>query len=500
MRLCTARDAKALDEYTIGTLGVPSITLMERASSHLAREALRLMGENGSAAVFCGPGNNGGDGVGAAVCLTRLGKTVRVFLVGDDTRMTADTREMVSRLSTLGVGIERFPGAPGLTDYLKTCGAVIDAIYGVGFHPPLLGTALDACAAMNAAPVPVVSADIPSGVEADTGRVSDGSVLADVTVTFTLAKAGELVTPGALQCGELLVRDIGVSVPENFEFSAETFTADGFRPPKRRRDAHKGNFGRCLIVAGSAGYTGAPSFAARAAVRTGAGLVFLGVPESIYTIEAVKNDEAMVFPLPCDRKGRLTGAAFASVSEKLEKASACLVGPGLGLSPEIDGIVEAVLTSSSVPVIVDADGITAVGRNIDILRRAKCPVILTPHDGEFSRLGGDLAENDRLSAARGFAGEYGVTLVLKGYRTLSAFPDGTVYVNTTGNPGMAKGGSGDVLAGMMLALVGQGIELRQAVTGAVRLHGAAGDAAAAKFGECAMTPSDMIGAIADVTR
>ncbi|MGM9521533.1 MAG: NAD(P)H-hydrate dehydratase [Oscillospiraceae bacterium] len=503
MKLCTSAEARGMDEYTINTLGVPSITLMERASSHLAREAVHLLGENTNAAVFIGHGNNGGDGIGAAICLLDAGKSVRVFLVGNREKMTPDTMEMERRLNLLGADIEELPDTDDdLSQYLGTCSVIIDAIYGFGFHLPLKGEAIRACRLINSSDAMVVAADIPSGVETDTGFAASDAVMADVTVTFSRAKVGQFITPGALYCGEVLVRDIGVSEPEGSQKLTGTFAVEDEDVvlPVRRRDAHKGDFGKCLIIAGSTGYTGAASFASRAAVRMGAGLVFLGVPEHIYQIEAVKNDEAIVFPLPCDRRGRLSAGAADDILERLSKCSVCLIGPGLGISSDVDKIINAVIACSAVPLVIDADGITSVSGNIDILSKAKCPLILTPHDGEFARLGGDLISRDRLTAARSFASAHNVILVLKGCRTITAFPDGSAYVNTSGNPGMAKGGSGDVLAGMIASLIGQGLGLKEAVTGAVYLHGRAGDVCSAAFGEYAMTPSDMIGAIKDVTR
>ena len=279
------------------------------------------------------------------------------------------------------------------------------------------------------------------------------------------------------------------------------YVSDGdFTLPPRRRDAHKGDFGKVLIIAGSTSYTGAPSFASRAAVRTGAGLVFLGVPESIYAIEAVKNDEAMVFPLPSDGDGRVAPDALPAIRERLRRCTVCLAGPGLGISNGTFKTVYDIIEGSRVPVIIDADGITAVSANIDILDRARAPVILTPHEGEFIRLGGDLTAHSRLDAARGFAVRYNVILVLKGQGTVTAFPDGTAYVNCTGNPGMARGGSGDVLAGMIAAMAAQFNDLRFAVPFAVYLHGKAGDIAASKYGEYSMTPSDIIDVISDAAR
>lgn len=262
------------------------------------------------------------------------------------------------------------------------------------------------------------------------------------------------------------------------------------RLPKRVRESSKRDYGRLLILAGSRGYTGAPSFASRAAVRGGAGLVWLGVPESIYAVTAVKNDEAMPFPLPCDAQGRLTAEALPEVEARLERMSCLAIGPGLGRSAGVTEFVQGALAASRVPTVVDADALWALSRDTSSLEDAACPLVLTPHEGEFAMLGG-LLDGDRVASARRFASRWGCTLVLKGSGSVVAFPDGECYVNQTGNPGMARGGSGDVLTGLMAAMLCQ-LPFRDAVRAAVYLHGLAGDMAAGELGEYGMTPTDMI--------
>lgn len=262
------------------------------------------------------------------------------------------------------------------------------------------------------------------------------------------------------------------------------------RLPKRVRESSKRDYGRLLILAGSRGYTGAPSFASRAAVRGGAGLVWLGVPESIYAVTAVKNDEAMPFPLPCDAQGRLTAEALPEVEARLERMSCLAIGPGLGRSAGVTEFVQGALAASRVPTVVDADALWALSRDMTSLEDAACPLVLTPHEGEFAMLGG-LLDGDRVASARRFASRWGCTLVLKGSGSVVAFPDGECYVNQTGNPGMARGGSGDVLTGLMAAMLCQ-LPFRDAVRAAVYLHGLAGDMAAGELGEYGMTPTDMI--------
>lgn len=259
--------------------------------------------------------------------------------------------------------------------------------------------------------------------------------------------------------------------------------------PDRDPFGHKGSFGKVLLLCGSRGYTGAAYFAAMGALRCGVGLCYLGVPESIYAIEAVKLNEPVVFPLP-EREGMLSRQALPEILSRLEKMDAVLVGCGLGISPDTQAVVTAVLEQAKCPVIVDADGITALRRHKDILRGRKYPTILTPHDGEFARLGGPVGE-DRMETAAAFARDWNCILLLKGHRT--CITDGkTRYRNTTGNPGMATGGSGDVLSGILLGLLGQGVPPLEAAACGAWLHGKAGDLCADEMGQYGMLPTDML--------
>lgn len=259
--------------------------------------------------------------------------------------------------------------------------------------------------------------------------------------------------------------------------------------PRRDPEGHKGTFGKVLCVCGSVGYTGAPIFAGRGAVRTGSGLVFLAVPESVWPVAAVKSDEAMPFPMP-EAEGRLSLLAEESIRRRAESCDAVLIGCGLGRGWQTDALVRNLLTIEK-PMVLDADGLNALSGREELLQKRAAPTILTPHEGEFLRLGGDLSAG-REAAAAAFSEKYGVYLVLKGHRTVVAAPDGRLAVNGTGNSGMAKGGSGDVLAGMILSLLGQGCEAFAACCTAVWLHGRAGDLAAADKGERGMTPTDLL--------
>lgn len=272
----------------------------------------------------------------------------------------------------------------------------------------------------------------------------------------------------------------------------QTITGSRVRGILPRRDpaGHKGNFGKVLCVCGSVGYTGAPIFASRAAVRTGTGLVFLAVPKSVWPVAAVKSDEAMPFPLPETADGKLSLLAEESIRQRASDCDAVLIGCGLGRDWQTDALVRNLLSIEK-PLVLDADGLNALGQSVELLQKRTAPTVLTPHEGEFLRLGGDLSRG-REAAAAAFSQNYGVYLVLKGHHTLVAAPDGCMAVNGTGNSGMAKGGSGDVLAGMLLSLLGQGCEAYDACCAAVWLHGRAGDLAAADKGERGMTPTDLL--------
>lgn len=495
MVLSNSKLMRQADSEAINDLGVGSTFLMQNAAEHVgaAAQALARVPE---AYVFCSSGNNGGDGVGAAACLLRAGFQARVLLCGDRRKMSGDTREMVRRLGELGGRVEDFdPGEEGLDLKLKNTGVIIDAIFGIGLNREVTGPALEAIRLINASGTPVVSADIPSGVDADTGRIMGAAVRADVTVTFSMAKTGHFAEPGCTCCGRVEVRDIGIprSVLEQCRTDTHAMLDGEIRLPRRSPISHKGDYGKVLIAGGCVGYTGAPTLCARAAVRSGAGLVYLGVPERIYGVTAVKNDESMPFPLPCGEDGMFSPEGAARLLGKLRECDVLAIGPGMGRGKGAVDMALKVISECGKPAVVDADGLYALSRDMSVISRRSSPVVLTPHEGEFARLGGSL-RGDRVSAARKFASDYNCTLVLKGHRTIAAFPDGEAYISTHGNAGMAKGGSGDVLTGIIAAMLGQ-FEHKQAVKTAVFLHGLAGDLCRGEKGEYAMTAGDVIGTL-----
>ena len=497
LALSTAADMRRADERAIRERGIPSLELMERASKALAAQAAALSEDaEETVLILCGSGNNGGDGIGAAAELLRLGRPVRALLVGDRAKMTPDARAMAAALEEKGGVLEDYnPAAP-----LPECAVIIDALFGVGLDRPLRGNALTAVEAINASGARVVSADIPSGVAADTGEILGAAVKADVTVTFSMGKPGHFAEPGCTRTGRLVVIDIGIPADILADCDRGTYGLEVSDAALPRRDpiSHKGDYGRVLILGGCVGYTGAPSLCARAAVRAGAGLVYLGVPAPIYEITAVKQDEAMPFPLPAHGGGFAPGAAEGAL-ERLRKCDVCAIGPGLGRGEGASALVEAVLKGApaEMPLVLDADALNALAEHPEWLSGRTGPTVLTPHAGEFARLGGELT-GDRVESARRYATEHGCILLLKGHRSIAAFPDGRAYLSIAGNPGMAKGGSGDTLTGILAAMLGQfRSDPVKAVTTGLLLHGLAGDRAARWYGEYAMTASDLLEALPD---
>ena len=523
MKAATAEQMKRLDKRAIEERGIPSVRLMECAAKYVAEEVWEVLAAQNKktctlkkrsdrknaqerVAIFCGPGNNGGDGAAAARFLRKSGLAVRTFLVGKREKMTDDTREMERRLVELGGLLEDWNDSDEQKNWCENADALVDAILGIGLHGAVREDTAKVLKWMDSLGVPIVAADMASGIETDTGSVLGTAVHAARTVTFTCPKIGQFTGEGAFYAGSVKVCDIGI--PEDLlkeeayhtEIVEEALAASWL--PKRSWDGHKGTFGKVYVVGGSVGFTGAPVFAAKAAARTGSGLVFLGVPESIYPITAGMCMEAMPAPLP-GREGRISAEAIFQMRERLHACDAGLLGPGMGRGAEVSALVCKMLQQTEVPLVLDADALYAIKDRKEVLKaRAEkgLVTILTPHEGEFAYLGGELS-GGRLAAARRFAQEYGCVLVLKGPNTITAVPDGHAFLNTTGNNGMAKGGSGDVLGGMILSLLGQKaagkpeseIETAGKMTAlAVYLHGLAGDLCRAELGEFGMLPSDML--------
>ena len=489
-------DRRAQEEY-----GISGLTLMENAGRGCAEAIIAEFAGSRArrAVILAGKGNNGGDGYVIARLLREWGWQTATFVLARREEIVGDARVNLDRLQDGGIvfcpdmeELARYQGA------LRDSSVIVDALLGTGLRSEVTGLYAEAIEMINASGKPVVAVDIASGVDAGTGKILGCAVRADITVSFALAKLGHFLFPGGDCTGKLQVVDIGIppmiaDEAEGFEF----LDAATVKPLIRRRDrcAHKGDFGHCLIVAGSTGKTGAAAMAANSAVRAGAGLVTLAIPASLNAILEQKTTEAMTLPLPDSNKGFLGGEAKTAALAALAGKDALAVGPGISWHPETAQFVRDLLAEASVPVVVDADGLNALSEDISVLlRERKVDFILTPHPGEMARLAGietAAVEADRIGSAREFATRYNVYLVLKGARTIIAAPDGRVAINGSGNPGMASGGMGDVLTGVLVALLGQGMDPFFACRVGVFLHGFAADLTAADKGEIGMSATDV---------
>ena len=507
MKVANCEQMREIDRTAIEELGIPGIVLMENAALKVLEQIKDSESDitYKSIIIFCGKGNNGGDGFAVARHLFNMGANVLVVLLGDKKEIKGDALTNYSIIEKLGVKIVEVKDDTHLEEIaasLYLCDLVIDAILGTGTKGRITGVTGDVIQLINFSGRHTISIDIPSGINGDTGEICGDSVSADRTVTFVLPKIGLFSYPAADYVGKLIVADI--SIPNriiqaqniNINIVEKEYIKDLL--PVRRRDSNKGDYGSSFIVAGSEGMAGAAAMTALACLRTGSGLVTLGVPRTLSGILAAKLTEAMVLPLEDDENGVISVNSIVTIVDKANRADVVVVGPGLSGNESIISVTEAILSESYSPVVVDADGINALSTNINVLKQCKCPVILTPHPGEMSRLTGLTVQHiqaNRIEIARSFAQEWNVYLVLKGARTITAFPDGSIYINSTGNPGMATGGTGDALAGMIASLVGQGISIGDAAVAGVYLHGLSGDIAASSKGEYSLIATDLIEAI-----
>lgn len=502
-RAVTAQQMRLVEAEAAERFQVSAAALMERAGAALADEAAKLAGPAGRFFVLCGRGNNGGDGLVAARKLAQRGREVRVELLGDPEALRGDARRSFEALVAAGVrpGEVRQPGASLLGD------VVIDALLGTGLSrapDPLYAEAIARIRSFQALGAKVVAADLPSGLETDTGRVHAHCVRADVTVAFGYAKVGQLIEPGASVCGRLEVVEIGLP-PELEPAPLPVFLLEEqdarTRLPGRASDSHKGTYGHLLVVAGSDGRSGAAALAARAALRGGAGLVTLAARRGALEAALAHTPEAMGIALPGE--GPLGHRDLEALVAAAEGKSALVIGPGIPRGEDTGELLGDLLEHVAAPAVLDADALNAVGADLSILSRAQGPLILTPHPGEAARLLGRATseiQRERVEAARAVAEQRRATVILKGARSLIATPDSAVYVNPTGNPGMATAGMGDVLAGLVGALVAQGLPPLDAALCATYAHGLAGDLAAARTGQLGLMASDVLEALCEVWR
>lgn len=509
MKLVTAEQMRALDRRATEQYGIPSLLLMENAALSVYMAAADMLDDvSGKRVVIvAGPGNNGGDGFAVARHLHNAGADVLIAFYGERDKAKGDALTNIEIAEKMGLPIEAMTDAAPLVDCLEGVDLIADALLGTGIQGDVRPLQAEVISVINDSGVPVIAVDIPSGVNADTGAIGGAAVLADVTVTFALPKIGLLTYPGAEQVGRMVIADISIPVEALEDNDARVYAGDAEVArnafPPRPTDSHKGLYGHVAIVAGSVGMTGAATLAADGALRIGTGLVTVAVPESLNDILEVKLTEAMTIPVPQGKARAFGHASLERVLEIVEKRDAVVIGPGFGRDEDTVRFTLELIRGLTRPAIVDADGLFAISKDVSVLKQRVAPMVITPHPGEMATLLGTSTadvQSNRLEVARSFAAEYNVVVVLKGAATVVAAPDGTAYINTTGSPGMATGGTGDVLSGMIGGLLAQRLDPLTAAAAAVYLHGLAGGLAADKLGEAAMIAGDVADCISDAIR
>jgi ADP-dependent NAD(P)H-hydrate dehydratase / NAD(P)H-hydrate epimerase len=509
MRVLNTQQMREADRRTIDEVGIPSVVLMENAgrqavaAMEAAFEDLATM----HVGVVCGRGNNGGDGFVVARTLIQRGVETSVFLLGSVADVRGDARTNLEVLGRIGLTVVEITNAQEWelhSSELSRCELMVDAILGTGFHGQLSGLLETVVADINGLGVPIVAIDLPTGLSADTCDVEGEAIEASMTITLGAPKIPLILPPADTYSGDLVIADIGIPFPILDDVEGpyiELLTRERMRDlvPARAADSHKGDFGRVLVIAGSVGRTGAAHLAAIGALRSGAGLVTVATPRSCLPIVAAMAPEYMTEGLEETEAGTIDFAALDRVLDL--KADVIAVGPGLGQSPGTAAFVHGLLERAGVPLILDADALNAfVGDPERLLGRDGVDVVITPHPGEMARLLNlsiEAVQHDRLRHATEFASSRRVHVVLKGHRTIIAGPDNRAFINLTGNAGMATGGTGDLLTGMIAAWFGQLLDAEAACKLAVYLHGTAGDLAEADEGDVALVASDLATRLGD---
>ncbi|MFN2458654.1 MAG: NAD(P)H-hydrate dehydratase [Chitinophagaceae bacterium] len=489
MKILNAQQAKAWDEFTIQQEPVSSIDLMERAAQKCAEWILTKKLRNNHFTIFCGKGNNGGDGLAIARLLLKKGLRVTVYILEFGKLGTADFQTNLQRLHELFFTDIHFIQDKEHFPQLNTSNVIVDALFGNGINSPLTGLNAEVVTHINHSGCTIVSIDLPSGLFIDKSSIGNIVVEADHTLTFQCYKLGLLVAENAKYIGEVHVLDIGLhphfleTQSSAYELIDERIIKQIFKP--RQRFTHKGNFGHAALITGSIGLMGAATLCAAACMRTGAGKLTCYVPQTGYEIMQIAVPEAMA---------KIGGENFVSaIDDDLQKFDAVGIGPGLGLYDKHENFLQKLFSSYHKPFVIDADALNILSRHVYLLKNISHESVITPHSVEFDRLFGKTT-NDfaRIELAKHRSQEYNIYIILKGHHSVIAAPDGKCYINNTGNAGMATGGSGDVLTGIITSLLAQGYKPVDAAILGVYLHGLAGDYAAEKLSQEAMVAGDIV--------
>ncbi len=504
MRLVSGTDMKKMDNWAVNEYMIPSLLLMENAGRAVAVKALEILDgvSRKQVLILAGKGNNGGDALVAARHLSELGAEVKLFLFFPPEQFGEDALINWGLLDKLGINYNCLNDENSLYLLklrLNQCDLIIDGIFGTGFRGKPDDATTRAIQTINESGVPILAIDVPSGLNADTGEVEGECIQARYTVTFAYAKRGLVMFPGKKYAGSLEVAHISLpqkalEIVETEEYYIDETFAQKLLPP-RQKEGFKNTFGHVLVVAGSAGMTGAAFLASRAVLRSGAGLVTACLPSSLANEFDVVNPEVITCGVEETKEGTISSAAGTEIKRRLQGKQAVIFGPGLGATAEIRGLLEKMLEGLHVPLIIDADGLNVLALDGGILNRVQCPLILTPHPGEMARLLGlSTAEvqKDRVVAAQEAAVYFNAVVVLKGAATVTATPQGQVFINSSGCSALATAGSGDVLSGVIGGLAAQGIEPVAAAVLGVYIHGLAGEIAAKELGERSVMAGDVL--------
>lgn len=504
MKLVTAALMRQIDREAIDKDGIPSLELMENAGKGIAERILSGLasGNTSAIAVVCGTGNNGGDGFVIARHLHTAGCTIRLFCAGPEEKLSDDARKNYLRAHEIGLRTTFLSNISQLAIDEST-DLIVDAIFGTGFTGVPRGITSEVIERLNDTGIMIVSVDLPSGVNAGSGACEGAAINAEVTYTLALPKFGLYLSPGREQAGDVVTVPIGIKESTLTRFAIQTelttFVEAGELLPYRKPDGHKGDFGKLLVIAGSTGLTGAASLVGTSALRSGCGLVKVGCPATVLPIIAAQVAELTTYPLPdVGKKGHLALRGLGEILELVKPHDAVALGPGLGQHHETSELVKRLVAKIDKPLVIDADGLNALKGTTECFAQRTAPTVLTPHPGEFERLTGEPASLDyqvRIQQVRKYASEWKVVLLLKGSPTLISDSSGSVWLNPTGNSGMATGGSGDVLTGMIGSLLAQGCSAIDAARCAAYLHGMAGDIAAEELTARAMIAGDIIDAL-----
>ena len=505
-KVVTADEMKAIDRSAIEDFGIPGLILMENAglaAASLIHENIPDLLEK-KVLIVCGKGNNGGDGFVIARHLFIDGVTVDVLLLGKRKQLKADARVNADIAFKMRIPIHEV-SEKTLSDHnhlLRHCHIIVDALFGTGLSKPAAGLYEKVIKKINSAKKYVVAVDIPSGLDSDSGQTIGPAIQANVTAALALLKRSHLLFPAAEYMGEVQILDISIphEATEKQDIAVAWLEREDVQSmlPIRPTNTHKGDYGHTLVVAGSKGKGGAAGLTALAALRAGAGLVTMAVPESCHQALEFNPLETLTAALPETKSGSLSTQAVDAILQHLEGKNALAIGPGLSTDKETVKLLEALLPQVECPLVVDADGINGLGKSGDLIDRIRTETVLTPHPKEMSRISGwsvpDIL-NQRIERTREFAQQHQLTLLLKGARTLIGFADGTVLINPTGNPGLATAGSGDVLTGLIAGLVSQGLSVPSATAAGAYIHGMAGDLVAEAHHEIPLIAGDLLNTI-----